>query len=484
MRASGMQKILVLVVGIWFVACEAPPLVEKPPVSPETISTSTTHRSTPGVRDEAVSPQIAAWLRENAVPFRTTRPDTDFADLMPLKAMIGEARIVALGEATHGTHEFFQMKYRLIRFLVEEMDFNIVAFEANWPEANLINDYVQSGHGNAANSLAGLQYWTWNTQEVLDLIEWMRNYNQQHGNAPPISFYGFDMQSAKLATDNVITYLETVDSAAMKSAQVKFACFRPYQDYTWQQPLYAQQTTETKMACRRDLQAVYDNLAAHQSAYEALSSPEAFVLTLQNARIILQNEKMAATSEDGNFMAVARFDARDQAMAENVTWLLEQAGPDAKIILWAHNAHVQTVAWNFQDVRYTPMGNYLRQRYGNELVVFGFSFYTGSFNAFDYDASTGNYHGLKAHPAGQLPPNNYEQYLHSAGLSHFFLDLRQITPLASANDWLFESHWFRFVGAVYDSRGKAEDSAYVVKLPEAFDVLIYIDETSPSILLQ
>ena len=118
------------------------------------------------------------WLKANAIPFQTAEPNSSLEDLMPLKEMIGNARIVALGEATHGTHEFFQMKHRMLEFLVEEMGFNTFAMEANWPEANLINDYVHTGKGDPAELLKGLYFWTWDTQEVLDMIRWMRAYNE------------------------------------------------------------------------------------------------------------------------------------------------------------------------------------------------------------------------------------------------------------------------------------------------------------------
>lgn len=478
-----MSRLLILVLAVCLVACQTASFSERIRPVFESLSTQKVNLMNSGDQNEAVTPQTIDWLREKAIPFRTTQPETDFADLMPLKALIGEARIVALGEGTHGAHEFFQMKHRLIRFLVTEMDFTIVAFEANWPEANLINDYIQTGRGDAASLLAGLGYWTWNTQEVLDLIEWLQYYNQQSGSAPKVSFYGFDMQNAKLAMDNVLAYLATVDQAAMTAAQEKFACFQPYRDYTWQQPLYAQQRLKTRLNCRQDLQAVYDNLVDQQPVYEANSSPAAFAQALQIARLILQTEWLAARTKANNFMTAPRFNARDQAMAENVTWLLAQAGSEAKIILWAHNAHIQTTPWDFQGLRYKPMGIHLRQIYGHELVVLGFTFHTGAFNAYEYDVATDTYTGLKAHQANLPLKNSYEHVLHQAGWPHFFLDLRQLRPGAAGSDWLLEPHWLRFVGPIYDPKGKPEDFAYPVRLPDAFDGLVFIDKTSPSILL-
>lgn len=143
--------------------------------------------SSPVQPDETtgVSPAIVAWLQNHTVPFNTSKPGSGFEDLMPLKQIVGDARIVSLGEATHGTREFFEMKHRILEFLVKEMGFNTFAIEATWPESNLVNNYIQTGEGDPARLLAGLFFWTWNTQEVLDMILWMRENR--------VSFHGFDM---------------------------------------------------------------------------------------------------------------------------------------------------------------------------------------------------------------------------------------------------------------------------------------------------
>jgi len=123
---------------------------------------------------------------------RGVRAGCGFADLEPLRAIVSSARIVALGEATHGTREFFQLKHRLLEFLVRELGFTAFALEANWPEAQAVDDYVRHGRGDPAAALAGLRFWTWNTEEVLALIEWLRAYNA--GGGRPVSFTGFDAQ--------------------------------------------------------------------------------------------------------------------------------------------------------------------------------------------------------------------------------------------------------------------------------------------------
>src|ERR1700726_4248268 len=123
---------------------------------------------------------VAGWIRAGAIPLATVEPGRGFDDLEPLRALIGGARIVSLGEATHGTREFFQLKHRLLEFCVSELGFTMFGIEANYPECLRINDYVLHGAGDPAEALAGTHFWTWDTMEVPALIKWMRAWNQSH----------------------------------------------------------------------------------------------------------------------------------------------------------------------------------------------------------------------------------------------------------------------------------------------------------------
>src|SRR5688500_3327506 len=142
-------------------------------------------------------PAQLGWLRQNAIEIKTVQPGTGFADLARLRAAIGNARIVSLGEATHGSREIFQMKHRLVEFLATELGFTIFSIEANMPEAYRLNDYVLGGKGDPKALLKGMYFWTWNTEEVLAMIEWMRQFNASGKGR--IQFTGFDMQTATVA---------------------------------------------------------------------------------------------------------------------------------------------------------------------------------------------------------------------------------------------------------------------------------------------
>jgi erythromycin esterase len=276
--------------------------------------------------------EAVAWLKANAIPFDTSKAGSGFDDLQPLKKVVGDARIVALGEATHGTREFFEMKHRLLEFLVVEMGFNTFAMEANWPEARLINDYVMTGQGSRGEILQSLIIWPWKTEEVLDMIEWMRAYNADPAHARKVSFHGFDMQGPEKAIQHVLDYLATVDPNQRANAEARYSCFTmPLAEY----PGYSARPLSERRLCRGSLQAVYDGLASGRGVYVDKTSASDFEAALQAARVVLEAEEMYGLGSGGA-------SARDKFMAENADWLLTQAGSGAKVVLWAHNGHVST----------------------------------------------------------------------------------------------------------------------------------------------
>lgn len=156
--------------------------------------TTSPPRPAPGPQQQTSGREEAAveqWIRGNAIPLKTVQAGNGFADMEPLTKIVGNARIVALGEATHGTREFFQLKHRMLEFLATRMGFTIFSIEANIPEAYRLNDYVLNGKGDPAQLLKGMYFWTWDTKEVLEMIQWMREFNQSGKGR--IAFTGFDM---------------------------------------------------------------------------------------------------------------------------------------------------------------------------------------------------------------------------------------------------------------------------------------------------
>src|SRR5688572_1581127 len=169
-----------------------------------------------------------AWIKERAIPIVTPVAGRGFEDLEPIKKLIGDARIVSLGESTHGSREIFQMKHRLVEFLASEMGFTIFSIEANLPEAYRVNNYVLGGKGDPDELIAGMHFWTWNTQEVKALVEWMRRFNA--AGQGKIEFTGFDMQFPDLAMDEVLEVLDGADEKLAALAEKAYSSGRAATD--------------------------------------------------------------------------------------------------------------------------------------------------------------------------------------------------------------------------------------------------------------
>ena len=407
------------------------------------------------------------WVSANAVEFATTDPGGGYADLAPLGAMIGNARIVALGEATHGTREFFRMKHWVVEYLVKEKGFNTFGIEATWAEALLLNRYVHTGEGDPEVLLSKLHFWTWNTGEVLELIRWMRAHNQSPGNAPKVSFYGFDMQYANVAIEQVVEYLRGVDAVAADSAVAHYACFRDYPDGA----AYGAVRIERKEMCRAGVRAAYAIVQRGGAGYAARSGAEAYRTALQAARIVVQNEDVRGNPPEG-----ARL--RDQYMAENVEWLAEGAGPAGKLVLWAHNAHV---------ARMPPyMGTHLDQRYGALYRPVGFSFYHGQFNAVMAIPNTvGPQMEVRVAniPEGDATPRSYNHQFHRVGKPRFILDLQPLRAGAPRGaEWLLGPRHLRMIGAGYNPN-LPQNSYLHSELVREYDIMIHVEVSTPTQLL-
>ena len=351
----------------------------------------------------------------------------DFDDLLPLKSIIGDARIVALGEGTHGTKEFFKMKHRVIEFLAKEMGFTVFAIEANMPEARLVNKYVLSGAGNSKTALAGIYFWTWNTQEVLDMIEWMYHFNKSGDGH--IEFFGFDMQIPHVALDSLISFVHSSGSSQKDSLLYYCHEINSAIDSVGRIAKYKISSEKDldvfKGFCaqwRRSANRVIGLLQNNRVFYLQSVEEKEFEWAIQNAQILLQTAQM-------NWPQVP---SRDESMAKNIDWILEQHPPGTKIILWAHNIHVSK--------KEGAMGNYLYKKYDEDLITFGFAFCEGK-----YIARGEN--GIGIYETSLPEPGSLEWIFHKTGQERFFFDLRRADANSLESSWLYKELDFRIIGA-------------------------------------
>ena len=422
--------------------------------------------------------QLTQYITERALPFDTVEPESGLEDLSFLRDLVGDARVVALGEATHGTHEFFGMKHRMIEFLVKEMGFTTFAIESNPTGADRINQYVQTGEGDLEELRQYLCCWPWHTREMLDLIDWMRRHNEDPGGAPRVSFRGFDIECSPTVVEDVVDYVISVDPAGAETVSAHYGVVErlidPVTRYTRLD--YPSLPTDERNGVRASLQAVVDWLVARREEYELRTSRDAFERALHQAELLLQLEEFAAYGIDEDFHA--RTATRDLFMARNVAWLLQQEGPGAKIVLWAHNLHVA----EYGPLLSEPMGYFLRRSFGGHLVVFGFTFFDGTFNAVTPAASSDGVglYTLSEFQARLPSTDSFEYAFRSTEIPRFMLDLRRIESGSDPADWLLGRHTcYGWYGAVFHGTV----GRYAVRLSRAFDVIVHIQTTTASELL-
>ena len=408
-----------------------------------------------------VPAEATAWIERNAIPFDGSHLSLPHSDIEFLREIVGDARIVSLGENTHGTRDFFEMKARILRFLVEEMGFNAFAIEATWPEANRLDAYVRRGEGDAAELLSGLYFWTWNTESVLEMIEWMRTHNEAGGD---VGFYGFDMQYPGMALHNVRDYIARVDSGQASAVATRLDCLGRYANDAsgrFPSPRYADQSDTYRTNCGNALNGVHEMFLDQQEAYEEASGEDAFAVALQSVRVAIQYHLMV-TGEQG----------RDQSMAENTVWIDRHLGAGTRMVLWAHNFHV--------SAQPGAQGSFLRGAYGDAMLIVGFSHEAGTFTAVHQRGSS--YLGLTALTLGRPNPLSYEDYLSTAAAPRYVVDLRNRGTGSTASSWLTGPRGFRAIGCCYDP-GASYRYWSQSPLPEWYDVLIHYESTRPTTIL-
>jgi len=386
---------------------------------------------------------VAASLRRHLAPLTTVDPRAPGDDLAAFGAAVGDARVVALGEASHGTREVFLMKHRLFSYLVREKGFTVFALEANWPESEALDRYVKTGDGDPRAALGELYFWTWQTQEMLALIEWMREYNRAPGPHPVLSFTSFDMQREEVALERALTAVRgTPEENAVRAAYAV---------------LQARSPTDT--AGLENASELADGVVA------LLERAKVPARTTQLARVVAQ----AIRNRRGTIIGY-----RDQMMAVNALWLLREQYPGQKAVIWAHNSHV-SVGDPTHDgpprTHLVPMGQWMRVALGSQLYVLGFAINRGTVRANVFE--NGRRVGVQEAQLPPAAPGSGTLTLHAAGTPAFFLDFKLTdTPLQA---WLAKPHAFQELGAGFDRALGL--GMRMFPLSPRFNGLIYLDST-------
>jgi erythromycin esterase-like protein len=407
---------------------------------------------------------------------REARPLADgAADYDGLLELIGDVPIVMIGEASHGTHEFYRERARITRRLIEEKGFRAVAVEADWPDAYRVNRYVHGAteDGDAEEALRGFRRfptWMWRNAEVLDFVGWMREHNRRAEEGGEVSVFGLDLYSLQSSVTAVIDYLEAVDPQAAARARRRYSCF---EEFGGDQEYGRAVGFGISESCRRGVVDQLVELRRSAEAYlrrDGIAAEDEQFYAEQNARVVVGAEEyyramFGAPTETWNL--------RDRHMADTLDRLdahLARRGAPPKIVIWEHNSHVG-------DARMTEMGRrrgelnlgqLSRERRPRETFLIGLTTYTGTVTAASaWDAPAER---KIVRPA---LPESFEALFHALGKPRFWLDLTS----PAATDELLQPRLERAIGVIYRPETERQSHYFAARLAAQFDAVIHIDET-------
>jgi erythromycin esterase-like protein len=421
---------------------------------------------------DATLPIVKNLVRDAAHPL--TGPGTDYD---PLLAFIGDAHFVLLGEASHGTHEFYRQRAQITKRLILEKGFTAVAVEADWPDAYRVNKYVrgQSTDADAVEALAGFKRfpaWMWRNADVLDFIGWLRAHNDSlPSGAMKTGFYGLDLYSLHASIEAVLNYLDKVDPEGAQRARHRYACFEHFgadpQEYGYAAGLGLSRTCESEVVAQLiELQ----KRAREYAQRDGLVAIDEFFFAEQNARLVKNAEQYYRTMFRGR---VSSWNLRDMHMTQTLDALSEHfalQGQRTKTVLWAHNSHLG-------DARATQMGQagewnvgqLVRQRRGEDCALIGFTTFTGTVTAASDWGGPAERKNVRPARAG-----SYESLFHDIGMPAFLLTLPANSRVAQG---LREPMLERAIGVIYRPESELASHYFHARLSDQFDAVIHFDQT-------
>ena len=397
------------------------------------------------------------------------------ADYDSLLRVVGDARFALLGEASHGTHEFYRERIAITRRLITEQHFTAIAVEADWPDAWRVNQYVRgvSDDPDANAALAGFQRfpsWMWRNTEVRDFVEWLREYNRGRGRQGQVGFYGIDLYSLFTSIQAVLDYLDRTDPEAARRARARYACFdhagEDSQTYGYGASFGLSPSCEDEAV--QQLREM-SRLAARLPPTPGLERDEAFFIA-QNARLVHNAEEYYRTMFRGR---VSSWNLRDSHMVETLQALdrhLSIGGHSPRIAVWAHNSHLgDASATEMGDAGEWNVGQLIRDRYASDAVLVGFSTHHGWVTA----ASEWDEPPQRKQVREGLD-GSWEDLFHQAGEARFTLALRGNPAL---REFAAPRRLQRAIGVIYRPETERQSHYFYTRLPEQFDAMIHIDET-------
>ena len=395
--------------------------------------------------------------------------------IAPLLEAVGDARIVLLGEASHGTHEFYRIRADLTEALIEQKGFNVLAVEADWPDAYRVNRWVRhlSAEDDATSALGDFTRfprWMWRNDVLVDFCSWLHQVNAPRPQGERVGFYGLDLYSLHTSIDAVLRYLSKIDPDGARRARERYACFEHFAQDS-QAYGYAA-TVGLSRSCEDDVVAQLVELRRRAAEYanrDGFVAEDEFFFAEQNARLVRNAEEYYRSMFGPR---AESWNLRDTHMMETLDALLgwtARRGREARAIVWAHNSHLG-------DARATQMsswgelnlGQLVRAKHGSSACLIGFTTHAGTVTAArDWDEPAES-RRVRPSLAG-----SYERLFHDVGIERYLLDLRE-EPVRSA---LMATRLERAIGVVYVPETERASHYFRAHLPQQFDVVIHVDET-------
>lgn len=393
----------------------------------------------------------------------------DSAELEPLLRRIGDARVVLLGEATHGSSEFYRMRERISRELIERKAFSFIAIEGDWPDAARIDHYVRHAETPPSEWTAFARFptWMWRNQEVRDFVDWLRARNADVEAGKRVAFHGLDLYSLFNSIRSVLNYLDDVDPQTARVARQRYGCLTPWQS---DPATYGHAALSGNyQTCEREVVSMLTDLMQKRRAY-AEHDGERFLDAVQNARLVANAERYYRIMYYGSR---ASWNLRDSHMFETLKTLLNFHGPESKAIVWAHNSHIgDSSATEMASRGEYNIGHLCRQEFGNAAYSIGFGTDHGTVAAAsDWDGP------MEVKVVRPAVPESYERLCHEAGAPRFLLRLRNPIPKELAES-LLKPRLERAIGVIYRPETELQSHYFQTLLSHQFDEYIWFDETS------
>jgi protein-L-isoaspartate(D-aspartate) O-methyltransferase len=383
---------------------------------------------------------------------------------------IGDARIVCLGEATHGTSEFYRMRARITRELILRRGFTVVAVEADWPDAARVDHYVRHFPEPPAPWPAFTRFptWMWRNREVEQFVAWLREHNAGIGDVGRrVGFHGLDLYSLYTSIDAVLRYLDSVDRDAAQLARARYASLTPWQT---DPAAYGRAVvTAGYRACEEQVVAMLRDLLDKRLAYQQRDG-ERYLDALQNARLVASAERYYRAMYYG---ARESWNLRDRHMFETLQVLLAFRGGDTKAVIWEHNSHVGNAAATEMGARgEINVGQLARATFGDAAYLVGFGTDRGTVAAAsDWDGP------LEIKQIRPAHVESYEWLCHASTIGAFFLALREPRHPA-LRDELAAARLERAIGVIYRPESELASHYFQAVLPQQFDEYIWFDQSA------